>query len=90
VVVSSSRVDSEWVRISVRDNGPGFRGELPETIFEPFYTTKATGMGMGLFVSRSIVESHGGRLRAENDPEGGAVFSFTVPMDSTSDPREGT
>jgi len=49
-------------------------------IFQAFYTTKADGLGMGLAIARSIVEAHGGRLEARNDPEGGATVSFTVPV----------
>lgn len=65
------------VSVSVRDTGPGVRREDAERIFEPFESTRATGMGMGLAISRAIVEAHGGRLWAEPGPEG--VFVFTVP-----------
>ena len=66
-----------WV--SVQDAGTGFKlGEL-ERLFETFYTTKAHGMGMGLAISRSIIEAHGGRLWAEPNPGPGATFSFSLP-----------
>ena len=71
---------ARMVRVAVRDCGAGLGGGPVERIFEPFYTTKPTGMGMGLSISRSIIEGHGGQLRAENNPDAGATFSFTLPM----------
>jgi PAS domain S-box-containing protein len=68
------------VRVGVQDRGPGLPPEKLETIFDAFYTTKASGMGMGLAISRSIVEAHGGRIWAENNPEGGATFWFRLPV----------
>lgn len=69
----------DMVEISVADTGPG----LPETVrarlFQPFVTTKPTGIGVGLSVCRTIVEAHGGKLRAENAPGGGTVFRFSLP-----------
>jgi signal transduction histidine kinase len=67
--------------IQVIDNGPGV--DDPERIFDTFMTTKEKGMGMGLAVSRSIVEAHGGRLWAENDRNGGATFNVALPLSST-------
>jgi len=67
------------VRISVRDRGIGLNTGQPNQLFEAFYTTKPHGMGLGLAISRSIIEAHGGRLRAEPNPERGAVFSFCIP-----------
>ncbi|MDX1513440.1 MAG: PAS domain S-box protein [Gammaproteobacteria bacterium] len=66
-----------WVRVS--DNGPGPGEEPPERLFETFYTTKPTGLGVGLSISRSIIESHGGRLRAERNPAGGLDVHFILP-----------
>jgi PAS domain S-box-containing protein len=67
------------VLVAVRDSGPGLGPEALEQIFDPFYTTKAAGMGIGLSISRSIVEAHGGRLWASANPAGGAVFQFFIP-----------
>ena len=66
-------------RISVQDRGIGLRAEQADRLFEPFYTTKAHGMGLGLAISRSIIEAHGGRLWAEADRGQGATFSFALP-----------
>jgi len=67
------------VLVEVRDSGPGIDSKNPERVFEPFYTTKTSGVGMGLSICRSIINGHGGRLWAEaNDPRG-AVFQFMIP-----------
>jgi C4-dicarboxylate-specific signal transduction histidine kinase len=66
------------IRVDVNDRGQGV--EFPERVFEPFFTTKQHGMGMGLAISRSIVEAHGGRLWAENSGSQGATFTFTLPI----------
>jgi two-component system, LuxR family, sensor kinase FixL len=65
----------------VRDRGKGLGWDKLEKIFQPFYTTKREGLGMGLSISRSIIEAHGGRLWAENNPDRGATFCFTVPVE---------
>ena len=67
------------VEISVRDHGIGLTSDELVKIFEPFYTTKREGLGMGLAISRSIVEAHGGRLWAENNTDRGSTFYFTIP-----------
>jgi two-component system sensor kinase FixL len=67
------------VEISVRDHGTGLTSDELAKIFQPFYTTKREGLGMGLPISRSITEAHGGRLWAENNADRGATFYFTVP-----------
>jgi two-component system sensor kinase FixL len=72
---------AETVRVGVHDRGTGLSGEQLEKIFEPFYTTKRDGLGMGLSISRSIVEAHGGRLWAENNKDRGATFYFTTPTE---------
>ena len=67
------------VEFAVADSGPGLDAEVVERIFEPFVTTKRDGMGIGLSISRSIIETHGGRLWFEPNPEGGTIFRFTLP-----------
>jgi C4-dicarboxylate-specific signal transduction histidine kinase len=67
------------VRLTVQDNGVGFGPHDAQRLFEPFYTTKSGGMGIGLSVSRSIIESHGGRLWAERNAGPGATFAFSIP-----------
>ncbi len=72
------------VRASVRDEGAGLPGDV-ERIFQPFYTTKTQGLGIGLTICRSIVDAHHGRLWAEPHPEGGAVFHFELPVAGSSE-----
>ena len=68
------------VEIAVGDAGPGIPADTLAQIFDPFFTTKPNGMGMGLAISRTIIEAHGGRLWAENQDGGGAAFRFTLPI----------
>jgi signal transduction histidine kinase len=77
IIVRTSATDQNQMLIQVIDNGPGIADQ--ERIFDAFVTTKANGMGIGLAVSRSIVEAHGGRLWAENDPDAGVTFNVTLP-----------
>jgi PAS domain S-box-containing protein len=80
VLISTAADSSNGVSIAVRDSGPGLPPEEITRVFDPFYTTKESGLGMGLSICRSIVETHGGRLWAcTNEPQG-AVFQFTVPV----------
>ena len=74
-----SRKSNHAVEISITDSGPGVAAEVTDTIFEPFVTTKPLGMGMGLSISRSIVESHGGKLRMVRSVRSGAIFIFDLP-----------
>ena len=68
------------VEVAVRDTGPGIPAEILATVFDPFFSTKPNGMGMGLAISRTIVEAHGGQLWAENNHGGGATLRFTLPI----------
>src|SRR5262245_40908771 len=79
VVLQAERDGACMAKVAVRDRGPGLRRDKLDKIFQPFYTTKRDGLGMGLSISRSIIEAHGGRLWAENNPDRGATFYFTVP-----------
>jgi len=66
------------IEVSVADTGPGLAPNVRASLFQPFVTTKSTGMGIGLSICRSIVEAHGGRLWADDNPDGGARFRFTL------------
>ena len=79
LVVSAAPAGPGAVEVAVADTGPGLAPELAGRLFEPFVSTKPGGMGVGLAICRTIVEAHGGRLWAEPNPGGGAVFRFTLP-----------
>lgn len=79
VVVSTGKDESGGVLITVSDSGPGVTSDDLEHIFTPFYTTKETGMGMGLSICQSIIEAHHGRLWASANGPRGAIFHFTIP-----------
>lgn len=80
VLISTVETDASDVLVAVSDSGPGFSPQNAERVFVPFYTTKVTGLGMGLSICRSIVEAHGGRLWASANSPRGATFQFTVPI----------
>jgi signal transduction histidine kinase len=80
LVVRTRSVDERVVRLSVEDNGPGFRPGAQSLVFEPFYTTKPGGMGMGLAITRSIVAAHGGSITAEGNRPQGAIFHVALPL----------
>ena len=75
------------VEVAVRDKGHGIAADALDRVFDPFFTTKTGGLGMGLAISRSIVEAHGGRLSASSDGGTGTVFRFTLPAVETR-PRD--
>jgi C4-dicarboxylate-specific signal transduction histidine kinase len=79
--ISTVSIEPEGTRVSVRDTGHGLRPKSLPHLFEPFYTTKPEGMGMGLSICRSIIEAHGGRLWATGCEPRGALFQFTIPTD---------
>ena len=78
LVISTQREATDRVRVAVQDSGSGIDPQLANRMFEAFYTTKRSGMGMGLSISRSIVEQHGGRLWAVPNDGPGTTFHFTV------------
>jgi signal transduction histidine kinase len=80
MVIRSSAQESDKVLVAVQDSGIGIDSQNLDKIFDTFYTTKPQGMGMGLAISRSIVENHGGRLWATVNAPGGAVFQFVLPV----------
>ena len=79
IVLATCRV-AQGVRISVSDQGPGIPPEQLEQIFAPFFTTKPDGLGLGLNICRTIIEAHGGAMMVANDADGGAAFSFILPI----------
>jgi C4-dicarboxylate-specific signal transduction histidine kinase len=79
VLITTSQTEPNEVCLGVRDTGPGLSAETLPRLFEPFYTTKPGGMGMGLAICRSIIEAHGGRLWAAGHEPRGALFQFTIP-----------
>ena len=82
VVEVSLEKESDHAKISVRDTGRGIDPEMMPRLFAKFATSSDEGTGLGLFISKSIVEAHGGRIWAQNNPDGvGATFTFTLPME---------
>jgi two-component system sensor kinase FixL len=79
VVISARLSGEDMVEISVADSGDGIAETVRDALFSPFHSTKAEGMGIGLSISRTIVEAHHGRIWAEDGPDGGAIFRFTLP-----------
>lgn len=80
VTVSTERIGEGLIQCDVSDDGPGFADAVRDNLFQPLTSTKANGMGVGLSISKSIIEAHYGRIWGESGPDGGAVFSFTLPL----------
>jgi two-component system sensor kinase FixL len=78
LVISTAAIADDMVAISVADTGCGIPAEAQKQLFQPFFTTKRQGMGVGLSISRTIVEAHGGNIAVEQNPAGGTVFRLTL------------
>ncbi len=85
LTIATTPVDRETVEVRVTDTGPGIAPAIVSQLFQPFVTTKPQGMGVGLSISRTIIESHGGRLWAEANPEGGTIFRMTLKTTDAKD-----
>ena len=88
VVVVSTALRADSVEVSVHDSGPGIPANVQAHLFEPFFSTKRGGLGLGLVIVRSIIERHSGRVRVETDSSGGAVFRVTLPTTSVRELTE--
>ncbi|MCA1458264.1 AAA family ATPase [Bradyrhizobium sp. BRP22] len=84
LLIQTARADADSILVSIADSGPGLSAEGLARLFEPFYTTKSGGLGIGLSICRSIIVAHGGRLWVTTNEPRGAVFQFTVPIDDGS------
>lgn len=86
----SVQLNAQAVELTVHDDGPGIPQEKLAAIFDPYFTTKPEGSGLGLWIAQQIVTAHGGSLNAQNDPNGGAVFMMVLPLKGVADgPSEG-
>lgn len=88
ITVSTRSAPAGRVEVAIRDNGPGFREESRAVMFVPFHTTKPQGVGLGLSISRSIIEAHGGELRLDGGSEGGTTMRFDLPLCHPEDADE--
>jgi len=86
LVIRTAREGAAAVAIAVEDSGIGIDEKDADRMFQPLYTTKAEGLGMGLAIARTIIDAHGGRIGAANNPRGGATFSFTLPAGTEDRP----
>jgi two-component system sensor kinase FixL len=78
ILIETAPAKDGMIACSVADNGSGMTPEVESQLFQPFVTSKKTGMGIGLSITRSIVEAHGGHIWAEANPDGGTIFHFTM------------
>ena len=87
ITIKAEKIDGQ-ASVSIKDTGPGIRPEIEPKLFSKFVTNSSGGTGIGLFISKSIVEAHGGSIRAENNTDGkGATFKFSLPLDEQTPPR---
>ena len=84
LLITTAQAEPNGVLVAVKDSGPGLAPSSLEQLFDPFYTTKPGGLGMGLSICRSIIEAHGGRLWVTANLPRGAIFHFTVPTHAVS------
>jgi two-component system sensor kinase FixL len=84
LLIATGTADSDMVQVTITDSGPGLAPEVAEQLFQPFVTTKEKGMGLGLSICRSIVDSHGGKIWAKPNPSAGVTFAFTLPATDAS------
>jgi two-component system, LuxR family, sensor kinase FixL len=89
LMIGTERGPDDMAIIKVADTGTGIAPEIADQLFQPFITTKSQGLGVGLSISRTIVESHGGRIWVEPNPAGGTVFRFTLRAVSQKDVHDG-
>jgi C4-dicarboxylate-specific signal transduction histidine kinase len=82
LTIATSCDDKRFAQVSVSDRGSGIAASVRERMFQPFVTTKSAGIGLGLSICRSIIEAHGGRLRAANNSDRGATFSVVLPIEA--------
>jgi signal transduction histidine kinase len=85
VTLATRALGDETIEIAVADTGPGIAGDVAGQLFEPFVSNKPDGMGLGLSISRSIIEAHEGQLIAEPNPGAGTIFRFTLPAAGVAD-----
>jgi two-component system sensor kinase FixL len=89
LVVATFPAPDNMVEISVADTGGGIAPEIADQLFQPFVTTKSHGMGVGLSISRTIIESHGGSITQRPNPRGGTIFTFTLPVVNKEESGDG-
>ena len=87
IVISTRRAGEDAIEIMITDTGPGLAPEVADRLFQPFVTTKPAGLGIGLSICRSIVDAHGGRLWASDNPGGGMIFHVRLPAAEASGER---
>jgi two-component system sensor kinase FixL len=88
LIVRTRQRDEREIEVEVQDTGPGIADEISDQLFQPFVTTKAGGMGIGLSISRRIMQSHGSDLKYRRNESGGATFTFSLPIVEESSDHE--